>query len=129
MTQDISNTVVETKVRHLKQKDISASVFPDIFFPQVTSTKTCYNIYVWPTQTNKQKEDIFQGNPSRKNLKKKCCLLSSLKVQSCVPKHKMLFLKKKRKILVQPNTKQESNKNHRLMKRKTKELKTNQGWN
>ncbi|KAJ6932268.1 hypothetical protein NC651_007863 [Populus alba x Populus x berolinensis] len=94
-TSTYRQTMVETEVRHLKQKDISASVFPDIFFHQVTSTKTCCNIYVdQHKQTCKKK--FFQGNLSRKNFVKKCCLqnqslLSSPKVQSCVPKHKMFF--------------------------------------
>ena len=82
-TSTYRQTKVETEVRHLKQKDISASVFPDIFFPQVTSTKTCCNIYVWPTQTNMQKEIFFRGTKSKK-LKKK--VLSSKSKPSIISK-------------------------------------------
>ena len=88
------------------------------------------------TNTNKQaKRRHFSGKPKSKKLKEK--VLSSKSKLSIISigtklcsqtQDDFLFLKK-RKILVQPNTKQEANKNHRLMKRKTKELKTNQGWN
>jgi len=70
-TSTYRQTKAETEARHLKQKNISASVFPDIFFPQVTSTKTCCSMYVWPPQTNMQKENNFSGEPKSKKLKKK----------------------------------------------------------
>jgi len=96
-TSTYRHTKVETEVRHLKQKNISASVFPDIFFLQVTSTKTCCNIYLWPTQTNMQKENIFSGEPKSKKLKKKCCLQNFYHLQrykAVFPNTRWFFFRK-----------------------------------
>jgi hypothetical protein len=90
-TSTYRQTKVEIEVRHLKQKNISASVFPDIFFPQVTSTKTCCDIYVWPTQTNMQKENIFSGEPKSKKLKKKSVVFK-IKAFYHLQRYKAVFL-------------------------------------